>query len=41
MIDIHSHILCGIDDGSRDIEESVKMLKAAKEAGFEKIIATL
>ena len=40
MIDIHSHILCGIDDGSRDIEESVKMLKAAKEAGFEKIIAT-
>ena len=40
MIDIHSHILCGVDDGSQSIEESVKMLHAAKEIGFDKIIAT-
>ena len=40
MIDIHSHVLCGVDDGSRDIEESVKMLQAAKNIGFDKIIAT-
>lgn len=40
MIDIHSHILCGVDDGSQSIEESVKMLQAAKEIGFDKIIAT-
>lgn len=40
MIDIHSHILCGVDDGSQSIEESVKMLRAAKEIGFDKIIAT-
>lgn len=40
MIDIHSHILFGVDDGARDLEESVKMLEAAKEAGFDTIIAT-
>ncbi|MBQ7580914.1 MAG: hypothetical protein IJU39_06370 [Clostridia bacterium] len=40
MIDIHSHVLCGVDDGSQSIEESVKMLRAAKEIGFDKIIAT-
>lgn len=40
MIDIHSHILCGVDDGSQSIEESVKMLRAAKDIGFDKIIAT-
>lgn len=40
MIDIHSHILCGVDDGSQSIEESVKMLHAAKDIGFDKIIAT-
>ena len=40
MIDIHSHILFGVDDGAPDYEESVKMLKEAKKAGFSTIIAT-
>ena len=40
MIDIHSHILYGIDDGARTIEESVAILKKMKELGFSKIIAT-
>ncbi len=40
MIDIHSHILFGVDDGAKDYNESVEMLKAAKKAGFDKIIAT-
>ncbi len=40
MIDIHSHILFGVDDGAKDYDESVKMLKEARKAGFNKIIAT-
>lgn len=40
MIDIHSHILFGVDDGAKDYDESVEMLKAARKAGFDKIIAT-
>lgn len=40
MIDMHSHILPGIDDGSRSIEESIQMIKEAKEAGFEAIVST-
>ena len=39
MIDFHSHILPGIDDGSRSIEQTIRMLKEAKEAGFTKIIS--
>lgn len=40
MIDIHCHILPGIDDGPKDIETSLKMLKIAEEDGISKIIAT-
>lgn len=40
MIDIHSHILPNIDDGSRSIEETFNLIKEAKNVGFEAIIAT-
>ena len=40
MIDVHSHILPEIDDGSRSMEETIEMIKQAKEAGFETIIST-
>lgn len=40
MIDFHSHILPGIDDGSRNMEQSIQILKEAKEAGFSKVIST-
>ena len=40
MIDMHTHILPNIDDGSRSIEETFNLIKEAKEAGFEAIIAT-
>ncbi len=40
MIDFHSHILPGIDDGSKSYEETLKMLEEAHNVGFEKIIST-
>ncbi len=40
MIDFHSHILPGIDDGSRNLEQSIAIVNEAKEAGFTKIIST-
>ncbi len=40
MIDFHSHILPNIDDGSRNMEQTVEILKEAKNAGFNKIIST-
>jgi protein-tyrosine phosphatase len=40
MIDFHSHVLYGIDDGARDYSETEKLLLEAKEVGFNKIIST-
>ncbi|WP_339165506.1 CpsB/CapC family capsule biosynthesis tyrosine phosphatase [Siminovitchia sp. FSL H7-0308] len=40
MIDIHCHILPGIDDGAADFTESLEMAKAAAKEGIKKIIAT-
>jgi protein-tyrosine phosphatase len=40
MIDIHSHILPGIDDGAQTIEDAIAMAKAAVDEGITKIIAT-
>jgi protein-tyrosine phosphatase len=40
MIDIHSHIIFGVDDGAKNREETEAMLMAAKSAGICEIIAT-
>ena len=40
MIDIHSHILPGLDDGSESIENSIEMLRMAFAAGTTDIVAT-
>lgn len=40
MIDIHSHILPGIDDGSKSMEETVELLGIARKAGTEIIVAS-
>ena len=40
MIDTHNHILFDIDDGCRNIEESIILLKQMEELGFRKIILT-
>lgn len=40
MIDFHSHILPGIDDGSGSVEESLSMLDALRSQGVETVVAT-
>lgn len=40
MIDIHTHILPGIDDGSKDLETSIQLLEKAKSIGVTHIILT-
>ena len=40
FVDIHSHILPGIDDGAKNIEESIKLISEMKKMGFSKIIGT-
>ena len=40
FIDIHSHVIPCVDDGSQSIEQSVKMLEIAASEGISTIIAT-
>lgn len=40
MIDIHSHILPGVDDGSKDMEMSIEMAKIYIENNIKKVIVT-
>lgn len=39
-IDMHSHILPGIDDGSPDLTTSIRFVKALQELGFDQLITT-
>jgi protein-tyrosine phosphatase len=40
MVDIHSHVLPGLDDGARTFDDSVTMLKMAADTGTTAIVAT-
>lgn len=40
MIDIHTHILPGVDDGSKSIEMSLEMARQAVETGVDTVICT-
>lgn len=40
MIDIHNHLLFGVDDGSEDLEESLTMVRQYMGAGFTGAIVT-
>lgn len=40
MIDIHTHILPGVDDGAKTVEQSLFMVRQGQEAGINTICAT-
>jgi protein-tyrosine phosphatase len=40
MVDIHSHILWGLDDGAQTLDQSLAMLHMAVESGTTDIVAT-
>ncbi len=39
-VDLHSHLIPGIDDGSQSMEESLSLLRGMKSLGYEKVITT-
>lgn len=39
-VDIHSHLIPGIDDGSQSMEESLALLQELEALGYEKVITT-
>lgn len=40
MIDIHSHVIYAIDDGSRSYEESLSILRKMSEIGYRALVCT-
>ena len=40
MIDLHTHVLCGIDDGPADVVGSIAMAEIAVEQGVRTLVAT-
>jgi protein-tyrosine phosphatase len=40
LIDIHSHVLYGVDDGAKTLEDSVAMVRIAAEHGTTDLVAT-
>ena len=38
--DFHSHLIPGIDDGSPDMETSIRMLRSFEQLGYKRVITT-
>lgn len=39
-VDIHSHLIPGIDDGAKDMERSIELILELKKVGYSKLITT-
>ena len=39
-IDLHSHLISGIDDGAEDLATSIEIIKILQKLGFKKLITT-
>ena len=40
MIDLHTHILCGVDDGARTVDESLQLLRMERDSGVSAVVLT-
>lgn len=40
MTDLHTHILPGMDDGARDVETSLELLRMEREQGVDRVVFT-
>lgn len=40
MRDVHCHMLFGVDDGSASLDESLLMLRSARQAGITQVVCT-
>ncbi|MBC2851603.1 hypothetical protein H5J22_09390 [Cetobacterium sp. 8H] len=40
MVDIHTHLLFGVDDGPETLEESIKLIELGKKLGYSEFILT-
>lgn len=40
QVDVHSHLIPGIDDGAKNMEESISMIKRLKDFGLRKLVTT-
>lgn len=39
-VDVHSHLLPGLDDGVKSFDESIEVLQSLQSLGYEKVITT-
>jgi protein-tyrosine phosphatase len=39
-VDMHSHLLPGLDDGSKNMEETIEMIQRFSKLGYQKLITT-
>lgn len=40
LFDIHTHVVPGVDDGSKSVDESIAILKELQKQGVDKVLAT-
>ena len=40
IVDIHSHLIYGVDDGAKTLEDSIKALELLEKLGIKKVICT-
>ncbi|MFI5451836.1 tyrosine-protein phosphatase [Pedobacter sp. UC225_61] len=39
-VDMHSHLIPGVDDGAKDVQDSIDLISGLKELGFHHLIST-